>query len=208
MNEIKIKCPTCGKILRLADAPNINQSTFTCPVCQDKHVVGKCQQYVAPSSAEETQYGGSANRTLHGGDETQITNGNTKGGDETQIAGGRTSGGEKTRIYSAPQKPAIGSLVDANGRTYCLRQGANTIGRKAQTSQATVQIITDDRYMSRNHAIIVVQQAGNRFVHILKNGENKNPSYRNGVLIADGDQEILNNGDSMTFGKTQLTFRL
>ena len=24
MNEIKIKCPTCGKVLRLKDVPNIN----------------------------------------------------------------------------------------------------------------------------------------------------------------------------------------
>ena len=43
MNEIKIKCPTCGKVLRLQDAPNINAAFFTCPVCEEKHVVGKCQ---------------------------------------------------------------------------------------------------------------------------------------------------------------------
>lgn len=42
MNEIKIKCPTCGKVLRLQDAPNINAASFTCPVCEEKHVVGKC----------------------------------------------------------------------------------------------------------------------------------------------------------------------
>lgn len=195
MSEIKIKCPTCGKILRLADAPNINQATFTCPVCKDKHMVGKCQRYVDTSSAEETRFSGNTKQTI-------------QGGEETRIAGGDANGGEKTRIYSAPQQPTIGSLIDASGRVYALRQGNNTIGRKAQTSSATVQIVTADHYMSRNHAIIEVRQAGDKFIHILKNGANKNPSYRNGTLIADGDQEVLNNGDRMTFGKTELTFKL
>lgn len=65
MNEIKIKCPTCGKVLRLQDAPNINAASFTCPVCEEKHVVGKCQRYVEQpkpmaSSGDETRYGGAS----------------------------------------------------------------------------------------------------------------------------------------------------
>lgn len=195
MSEIKIKCPTCGKILRLADSLNINQATFTCPVCKDKHVVGKCQRYFDTPTAEETRYSGNVKQTI-------------QSGEETRIASGAVNGGEKTRIYSTSQQPAIGSLVDASGRVYALRQGTNTIGRKAQTSSATVQIVTADHYMSRNHAIIEVRLAGDKFIHILKNGANKNPSYRNGILIADGDQEVLNNGDHMKFGKTELTFKL
>lgn len=182
MSEIKIKCPTCGKVLRLADAPNINQATFTCPICKDKHVVGNCQRFVeAPSfSSEETQYGGNANRSNYGGEETQIA--------------------------SVPQ--GTGCLVDSTGRSYLLYQGVNTIGRQAQTSTATVQIMTDDHYMSRSHAVIEVHQANGKVIHLLKNGVNKNPSYLNGNLIADGDQLILNNGDRMKFGKTELTFKL
>lgn len=183
MSEIKVKCPTCSNILRLADAPNIDKATtFVCPVCKDKHVVGNCQRVVDTPAAEETQYGGAARKTFSGADET--------------------------RIYSAPQRQAIGSLVDARGHVYPLRRGTNTIGRKAQTSPATVQIVTDDHYMSRSHAIIEVRQAGDKVVHILKNDANKNPSYRNSSLIADGDQEVLNNGDHLTFGKTELTFKL
>ena len=44
-NTIRIKCPTCGKILRLNNVPNINAATFTCPVCKEKHVVGQCQLF-------------------------------------------------------------------------------------------------------------------------------------------------------------------
>ena len=76
MNEIKIKCPTCGKVLRLKDVPNINAAFFTCPVCKETHIVGKCQRYVEQpkpiaSSGDETQYGGGFVQQS-GGDETRI----------------------------------------------------------------------------------------------------------------------------------------
>lgn len=196
--EIKIKCPTCGKILRLQDSPTIDKATFTCPVCKEKHVVGKCQRFVEhpkpqQSAGEETQYGSSAFRM--------------GGGEETQYAGsGYAGSGEETRIYSAPQSN-VGSLVDNMGKTYKLRIGINTIGRKATTSSATVQIDTTDRTMSRSHAVIEVRNAGGQILHILKNGANKNPSYHKGALVGPSDQMILNNGDKVKFGSTELTFK-
>lgn len=197
MSEIKIKCPTCGKILRLQDSPTINTASFTCPVCKEKHVVGNCQRFVEQPKpqqpvGEETQYGPTASRM--------------SSGDETQYAGGGYSTiGEETQIYSTPQSN-IGSLVDALGRTYKLCLGINTIGRKASTSSATVQIDTTDRTMSRSHAVIEVRNVGGQMVHILKNGANKNPSYHKGSLVGASDQMILNNGDKVKFGSTELIF--
>lgn len=198
MSEIKIKCPTCGKILRLQDSPTINTASFTCPVCKEKHVVGKCQRFVEQPkpqqpAGEETQYGSAASRM--------------SGGEETQYAGsGYSASGEETQIYSAPQSN-VGALVDSLGRTYKLRLGINTIGRKASTSSATVQIDTSDRTMSRSHAVIEVRNAGGQMMHILKNGANKNPSYHKGSLVGPSDQMILNNGDKVKFGSTELTFK-
>ncbi len=186
MSEIKIKCPTCGKVLRLQDAPNINAATFTCPVCKEKHVVGQCQRFVeqpkpANLSSEETQYG--------------PTGSSTGGGDETRIGG-----------YSSGIK--IGALADNMGRTYQLCMGINTVGRQASSSTATVQIVTNDRTMSRSHAIIEVRNAGGKTVHILRNGTNKNPSYLNGTVIGLQDQLVLNNGDRILMGSTELTFKI
>lgn len=174
MNEIKIKCPTCGKVLRLKDVPNINAAFFTCPVCKEKHIVGKCQRYVEQpkpiaSSGDETQYGGGFVQQS-GGDETQI-------GPQPQYGGG-----DETRTASA-SCPTVGVLVDNMGSTYALRLGINTIGRSAASSTATIQIATNDRTMSRSHAVIEVSNAGGKTIHILRNGANKNPSYMNGVLI-------------------------
>lgn len=198
MNEIKIKCPTCGKVLRLQDAPNINAASFTCPVCEEKHVVGKCQRYVEQpkpmvSSGDETRYGGASAR--QGDDETRI-------GSQPQCGGS-----DETRIGSA-SSPAVGVLMDNMGRTYQLRLGINTIGRKAASSPASVQIATDDRTMSRSHAVIDVSHAGGKTIHILRNGANKNPSFLNGSLIGQQDQLILNNGDRIKMGNTEMTFKI
>ena len=192
MSEIKIKCPTCGKILRLNETPNINASSFTCPVCKEKHVVGNCQRYVPPTT-DDTRYG---------------SNGATQPDDDkTRIGPQSGSGdGDKTLIGTAPQAK-VGMLVDANGTAYQLAVGYNTIGRKASTSPASVQIATADRTMSRDHAVIEVRNAGGQLLHLLKNGANMNPSYLNNALIAPGDQLILNNGDRITMGKTILTFK-
>lgn len=199
MGEIKIKCPTCGKILRLQDALNINAAFFTCPVCKEKHVVGKCQRYVeqpkpTASSGDATRYR-SAFAQQQGGDEARI-------GSQPQHGSG-----DETRIDSA-SRPAVGVLVDNMGRTYALRSGINTIGRKASSSAATVQIATDDRTMSRSHAVIEVSNAGGNTIHILRNGANKNPSYLNGSLIGQQDQLILNNGDRIKMGNTEVTFKI
>lgn len=201
MSEIKIKCPTCGKVLRLTETPNINAASFTCPVCNVKHVVGECERYTsAPkpsaSSADETRYGNASSTTQQ------------SGGDETRYAGNAAgpSDNDTTRTDAA-QQAKVGMLVDANGAAYQLAIGFNTIGRKASSSTASVQIVTDDRTMSRNHAVIEVRQAGGQMFHILKNGANKNPSYLNNALVGQGDQLILNNGDRIKMGRTILTFK-
>lgn len=198
MNEIKIKCPTCGKVLRLQDAPNIDAAFFTCPVCKEKHIVGKCQRYVeqpksiAPTG-DETQYGGVYMQHL-GGDETRMASEvRQEYYDETCIGGTSTA--------------RVGMLVDNKGASYQLCSGINTIGRKATSSSASVQIATDDRTMSRSHAIIEVRNAGGQTIHILRNGANKNPSYLNGSLIGQQDQFILNNGDHIKMGNTELIFK-
>ena len=183
MSEIKVRCPKCGKVLRLADNPNIDNAVFTCPVCHEKHRVGECQKIVdAPKTniaCEETQYGFAS-----------------------------SSGGEETQIVGSVPKTNVGVLVDGYGSKYQLGIGLNTIGRKASTSDASVQICVDDRYMSRNHAIIEVKNVGGKTLHFFRNGANKNPSYVNGVLVGESDKIILNNNDRIKLGMTEVIFKM
>lgn len=190
MSEILIKCPTCGKLLRIKETVKL----FICPVCKEKHRVGNCQriQKKPQKDIEATQYGTSQSNTSGSGEETQY---------EPNGSGAV----EETRVANAPVN--VGYLVDSAGRRYQLSKGVNTIGRKAMTSNATVQVDDPNGYMSRNHASIEVRERGNQLLYIMKNTLNKNPSYVNGNLVNEGDQLILNHGDRLKLGFNELTFK-
>lgn len=102
----------------------------------------------------------------------------------------------------------VGRLIDGYGRAYELCMGPNTIGRKATTSQASVQIETTDKKMSRSHAIIVAKAQGDAVRHVLRNGANQNPTYVNGKLVEGAGEMVLADGDSVRMGLTDLIFKL
>lgn len=102
-----------------------------------------------------------------------------------------------------------GKLVDIYGQTYQLHEGINTIGRADSSSTASVQIGTNDRYMSRNHAVILVDTNRREINNILRFGNNTQISiYHNGVPLSPGENAKLSNGDIIRLGHTELTFRL
>ena len=69
-----------------------------------------------------------------------------------------TTMGDETHIDHSKNQ-SIGKLQKiGTSHMYTLSLGINTIGRKAQTSNATVQIDTDDLTMSRSHSIIEVRK--------------------------------------------------
>lgn len=92
---------------------------------------------------------------------------------------------------------------------YTLSLGINTIGRKAQTSNATVQIDTDDLTMSRSHSIIEVRKLKTGgYIHYFSNAQNKNATYINSGLIENGDRIILHGGEIIKMSNTTLKFIL
>lgn len=88
---------------------------------------------------------------------------------------------------------------------YPLHKGENTIGRKATTGKAEIQI-SEDRYMSRQHAVITVKEGRSGIEHHLQPANPKNPIKVNGKLIENADIVILQWGDHLTFGHTELIF--
>ncbi len=192
MSEISIKCPTCGKILKVQGGNNINNLSFTCPVCQEKHKVGDCKRVVKQQriASEETDYGEAPSPAGR----------NVKEAGYGSVSSS-SNGGEETNAI------CIGYLVDEFGNRYQLRLGLNTIGRKAMSSTASVQVVDYEGFMSRNHASIEVRNSNGRMLYILKDTENTNPSYVNGSMVTKGDRMILNDGDKLKFGLKILTFK-
>lgn len=105
--------------------------------------------------------------------------------------------------------PKQAQLTDlSTGRSYSLQQGKNTLGRKAGTSDASVQIETTDSFMSRNHIGIDVENQNGGIYCVLYNTRNRNKTLVNGNRVEEGDRIELQNGTIITLGNTQLKFTL
>lgn len=118
------------------------------------------------------------------------------------------AGEERTMMAPPPQKSKNYALYVA-GRLYPLETGMNTIGRKALSSTATVQIVTEGHGMSRKHARIeVVHFAGGVSRVRISNWENKNATTVNGVEIKDDDVLLLKQGDTIVMGDVTMTLEV
>ncbi len=114
----------------------------------------------------------------------------------------------KTELAASPTRNQTASLI-YKGVIYNLEVGDNIIGRKGNTSKASLQIATEDRYMSRQHCIIQVTVLSDKSLKvILRDYQNKNMTFVNGQSIAQDDEIRLSDGDKITMGQTTLTFKL
>jgi pSer/pThr/pTyr-binding forkhead associated (FHA) protein len=127
-------------------------------------------------------------------------------GGETVLGGGLSGA---TQLYTPTQKATATAMLTFEGKDYPLEEGQYIVGRKGTTSKATVQIATEDRYMSRQHCSITVTTLpdGTKKA-VLSNYKNKNLTTVDGQEIETGDEIRLTNGDRITMGHTTVTFKL
>ena len=179
--EIKrIQCPNCGVVLDVRNSKMEDEKVITCPQC--KAVLKVRFRHEAPLEAK-TVLGGGYN------------------GGETQLGGLKGT----TQLASAPNTKSCCLCVDE--RSYPLAIGLNTVGRKAPSSQASLQIETDDRYMSRRHAKIEVKEVVGIRQAIISNDQNKNATYVDGQELQSGDAVILRDGSEIIIGKTHVIYK-
>ena len=97
--------------------------------------------------------------------------------------------------------------VVQTGQICELHMGSQVLGRLAQSGTADIQIGNDnynDKYMSRRHVQIDVVKTARGVEHHLVEIGSKNIIQLNGKDIQRGDEIILNFGDKLTLGKTDL----
>lgn len=111
---------------------------------------------------------------------------------------------EPTQVLLPEMDRTVGVLC-VDGKEYSLHEGKNTIGRKAKSGHAEVQI-SEDIYMSRQHAVIYIEATSEGLAHKLVSTNPKNPIKVNGKPLNDGEEVLLKWGDELQFGKTEILF--
>lgn len=122
---------------------------------------------------------------------TYLANG---GGNETQIAMGNYVGGKV--------------FVVCEGNSYELHEGRNVIGRKAKSSVADTQLDVNDRYMSRENALVNVYKEGGSMTVSIACYKNLNPIFLGKKELKKDDELILSDGDEFTMGTTKMTIKI
>ena len=113
-----------------------------------------------------------------------------------------------TTVYGGRNSITCRPRLIYGGEEYLLSEGRNVIGRKALSSTATTQIGTSDRYMSRQHAVVMVSAlADGGMKAVLSGYQNKNEISVDGQTLEPGDEVRLMDGCRITMGNTTVTYR-
>ena len=189
MQTKRIVCPGCRAVLDVKNSKNETEKQITCPSCKAVLKVKFAPQQ-EPQEAK-TYYAPPKQPAADNG--------------ETQLAAGNNG----ATLLVSPTHKTNQAYLQYAAQTYPLAEGQNIIGRKGSTSIATVQIDTDDRYMSRQHVSINVTTLPDGNVKaVLSNYQNKNLTTIDGQEIETGDAIRLTDGNSIKMGHTTVTFKL
>lgn len=93
--------------------------------------------------------------------------------------------------------------LKVNGRSYPLQVGSNTVGRKAATSQARIQI-EGDGYMSRMQGVFYVENTPEGYRYRFEELKAPNHTSIRGTVLAEGDVVAINPGDILVMGETSV----
>lgn len=121
---------------------------------------------------------------------------------------GKDNAGAATELVSSDSTKAVGRgrlRLISTGRVFELKPGRNIVGRRANTGTADIQI-EGDMYMSRKHVQIDVMDDNceYRLVEI----SSKNIIQLNHTPIKRNDIILLQPGDILTLGKTDVVFEI
>ena len=192
----RIQCPQCQTVLDVKNQEETLEKHINCPRCGTELIV-KFKPKADPVEAH-TFY--ARQKPTYDSCETQLGGsfgGGSSSGDETQLG---TGSANKVETYAR---------LSLNGMTYTLKEGRNIVGRRASTSPANIQLATDDLSMSRQHIIInVTTMSDGTKKAVLSNYQNKNVTSIDGFQIDSGDAIRLADGNTITMGRTTVTFIL
>ena len=187
IKTIEIKCPFCKQPVSIMVLTDVESMKKTCPHCQKTITIRFNKKDVRMDSSQTRQQssGGSSDG------ERQAE----KNSDETELGNVLINSG----------KPF---LVIGNQR-FQLKEGRNTVGRRSDDSTATLQIPTDDLYMSRVNAIIEISKVtGNKWYVTVSSCNERNLVKVNQRTLKMGERLVLQPSYVIRLGHTDVGFTL
>lgn len=226
MPEIKRFCcpnPQCGVRIKLEYHPSFSEKNvgITCPICKQKSPFNDWKEYVEPQQPKPSvQPQASQSRSSRPKPQPQPKPQMRTDEDKTELGNvvhqmnasqsqrQMPKDDEKTDLVNLGQKYTIGRLLlPGCTQPVQLKIGSNIIGRKANSSTATILVDDPSRMMSRTHFYINVRQSVTGMFHsfYLTPGA-KNPTFLNGNKVDPDDKYFLNDGDRIRIGDVEIKF--
>lgn len=212
MNEqtITIMCPEpgCRTLLGIKQTPGVEEKAITCPKCKKTR---SFKEYIPVKLLKcphcDSQITLLASAFKPGG---SITCPKCK----NSVPLGGEGGHKQVKEEDSGTLPTYMGLTEIGkimqyepARIFPLKLGINTIGRKADSSEATIQIETNDKKASRVHIQILVDRLKDgSYRHTLMNAKNLNKTLVSGKRIENGDKIILLGGETIQMAYTIIKF--
>lgn len=214
MPEIKRICcpnPQCGARVKLEFHPVFKEKNvgITCPICKQKFPFNDWIEYVEPQQNKPSDQPQPQPTPQKRADDNKTELDNVVHQMHVKPLQKQVSKDEEnTNLGSLEQMYTIGRLLlPGCTQPVQLKVGSNIIGRKANSSTASIQVDDPSHMMSRTHFYINVKQSTTGMFHsfYLTPGT-KNPTYLNGNKVDPDDKYFLNDGDCIRIGDVEIKF--
>lgn len=200
MKVLVIKCPTCQRKFKITCAAieDLQDEAFKCPRCHyiaPFPVVFQWNQYAQSTSDQPTVPPPPPTKIVQKGPKTKLA---------TQID---TQGQQASNEQASPPVHKAYLTLPSLKRRILLKDGNFIVGRDSIDSRASIRL-APDRYMSREHARLLVTSNGGAVACHITSFKDNNPVYVNGQAVPIGMMVKLNTGDQIKLGNTLVLFEI
>lgn len=185
---LNFKCPKCQTPIMVRNTGGLDQVKITCPNCQGSITVKlkKKPVQVDPQQAASVA-------------QQQVV--------QPQQAVQVQPQDDNETVFKMPLSNIGVPALVLHGVRYRLSLGHNAVGRESTNSTATLQFPVDDRYMSRVNAFIDVTKTDMGTWQVVVSSSNERNLVKvNGHAIEMGNRIILQEGNRLGLGHTELLF--
>lgn len=191
---LKFKCPQCQTPITIRNTGGLDQVKIACPSCQRSITVKINKKPVTVAQPTPVQV-------------AQPVQARPVQVQQVQQSGVQVQKDETETVFMKPASDIGVPVLILNGTKYRLSLGHNIVGRESPSSTATLQLPVSDPYMSRSNAFVDVTKTDmGTWQVVISSSNDRNLVKLNGHPLAMGNRIILQEGNRVGLGHTELLF--